>query len=239
MKKIATNKKNTPTVTAKMTYDKKKAQTTASNLAKEATDKKPTMNANLDYDKTKAQKEADEMAKIISENKNANMTVKPLADATALNSMRQLVQKPLNVNVKPNTTDITGFTTDVGNAIGKAIVSKINGKKIVIDGDTVTLKAKGGLVQSGDVFIANENGKSEMIGRFGNQTAVANQEQMVEAMARGVEYANSQQNSLLREQNNLLRAILQKDNSVRIGASSALGRVARQSLDMYASAVGG
>ena len=98
--------------------------------------------------------------------------------------------------------------------------------------------AEGGIINSGDVFVANENGKSEMIGRFGNQTGVANQEQMVEAMARGVEYANSEQNALLRRQNELLTAILRKDASVRIGASSMLGRTVRQSLDMYEAAAG-
>ena len=78
-----------------------------------------------------------------------------------------------------------------------------------------------------------------MIGRFGNHTGVANQEQMVEAMARGVEYAQASQNSLLREQNALLRAILAKEGNVTIGASSALGRTVKQSLAMYNSMTGG
>lgn len=108
----------------------------------------------------------------------------------------------------------------------------------VTTGETKAL-AEGGLVESGDIFVANENGKAEMIGRFGNQAAVANQEQMVEAMARGVQYAQAEQNSLLREQNSILRGILQKEGVVRFGASSALGRTVKQSLDLYSALTGG
>ena len=97
--------------------------------------------------------------------------------------------------------------------------------------------AEGGLVESGDIFVANENGKAEMIGRFGNQAAVANQEQMVEAMARGVQYAQAEQNNLLRDQNSILRKILAKE--FKLGASSALGRIASQSLDLYERTTGG
>ena len=107
----------------------------------------------------------------------------------------------------------------------------------VTTGDTKKL-AEGGLVESGELFIANENGKAEMIGRFGTHTAVANQEQMVEAMARGVQYAQAEQNGLLREQNSILRSILQKDSSVRLSASSALGRIAKQSIGMYETVTG-
>ena len=107
----------------------------------------------------------------------------------------------------------------------------------VTTGSTKKL-AEGGLVESGELFVANENGKAEMIGRFGTHTAVANQEQMVEAMARGVQYAQAEQNSLLREQNGILRNILQKDSSVRLSASSALGRIAKQSIGMYETVTG-
>lgn len=56
--------------------------------------------------------------------------------------------------------------------------------------------AKGGLVNSGQLFIANENG-AEMIGRMGNQTAVANNEQIVEGIKRGVEEAMSGRNQTI------------------------------------------
>ena len=50
----------------------------------------------------------------------------------------------------------------------------------------VQLKANGGFLNSGDMFIANENGVPEMIGQIGNQPAVANNDQIVEAISIGV-----------------------------------------------------
>ena len=50
--------------------------------------------------------------------------------------------------------------------------------------------AQGGFVDSGQMFIARENGISEMVGRIGNRTAVANNDQIVEAVASGVARAN-------------------------------------------------
>ena len=99
-------------------------------------------------------------------------------------------------------------------------------------------KASGGIVPSGDLFIANEQG-AELVGSLGGRTAVANNDQIVEGISRGVSDGQAEQNALLRQQNEILRSILAKDNSVRFGASSALGRTVRQSLDMYDSMVGG
>lgn len=46
--------------------------------------------------------------------------------------------------------------------------------------------ASGGFPESGSVFMARENGMTEMVGRFGNQTAVANNDQIVQGIAMGV-----------------------------------------------------
>ena len=104
---------------------------------------------------------------------------------------------------------------------------------------SLTFKANGGFVESGDLFVANENGVPEMVGSFGHQTAVANNDQIVAGIAGGVAAANEEQNALLREQNGLLRGILQKSGNVTIGASAALGRVVNQSMNMYSGLVGG
>lgn len=69
--------------------------------------------------------------------------------------------------------------------------------------------AAGGFPDRGELFIANEAGP-EMIGRFGRRSAVANQDQITDGIATAVYAANSEQNQLLREQNDLLRAILAK-----------------------------
>ena len=74
--------------------------------------------------------------------------------------------------------------------------------------------AEGGFVDNGQMFIAREAGP-EMVGTIGNKTSVANNEQIVSGIAQGVSDANSEQNALLREQNNLLRRLLEKDPTVR------------------------
>ena len=50
----------------------------------------------------------------------------------------------------------------------------------------IDLKAEGGFVKSGEMYIARENGLSEYVGSFGNQTAVANNDQIVEGITTGV-----------------------------------------------------
>ena len=104
---------------------------------------------------------------------------------------------------------------------------------------TVSLQAmaKGGILNSGTVFVAGENGLPEMVGEINGHTGVANQDQIVEGIRKGVSDAQSEQNTLLRQQNDLLRAILAKDNGMK--ASAALGRIASQSIGMYNSLVGG
>ena len=73
--------------------------------------------------------------------------------------------------------------------------------------------AEGGFVDEGQLFIANEAG-AELVGNIGRRTAVANGDQIVDAVALGVAEANNEQNALLREQNALLRSLLAKDSSV-------------------------
>ena len=97
--------------------------------------------------------------------------------------------------------------------------------------------AEGGFPTSGDLFIANEN-SAEMIGSLNGRTAVVNNDQIVDGISRGVSEGQAEQNMLLREQNNLLRGILEKETSVKIGASAMFGREIKRSLDMY-TAVGG
>lgn len=50
--------------------------------------------------------------------------------------------------------------------------------------------ATGGFPTSGRLFFANENGTPELVGQFGNQTAVANNYQIIEGIEGGVRNAN-------------------------------------------------
>lgn len=72
--------------------------------------------------------------------------------------------------------------------------------------------ASGGMVASGQLFVARENGLPEMVGSFGNQTGVANNDQIIEGITQGVAAGQAGQNRLLQEQNALLRAILSKES---------------------------
>ena len=66
---------------------------------------------------------------------------------------------------------------------------------------------KGGLVNAGQLFIANEAGP-ELVGQYGNKSAVMNNEQIVRSVSDGVYAANAEQTALIREQNNLLREMV-------------------------------
>lgn len=76
--------------------------------------------------------------------------------------------------------------------------------------------AQGGFPTKGELFIANEAGP-EMIGSLGGKPAVANNQQIIEGVASGVAKANQDELVLLREQNELLRQLLLKPSSVKIG----------------------
>ena len=73
--------------------------------------------------------------------------------------------------------------------------------------------ATGGFPETGQLFIAREAG-AEMVGNIGRKTAVANNDQIVQGIANGVANANTESNALLREQNTLLRAMLEKESGV-------------------------
>lgn len=79
--------------------------------------------------------------------------------------------------------------------------------------------ADGGFPDSGQLFIAREAG-AEMVGSMGGHTAVANNDQIVEGIREGVEAAMERQNQLLRRQNELLQALLEKEGSAEINVSS-------------------
>ena len=81
------------------------------------------------------------------------------------------------------------------------------------------LMAEGGMVDTGQMFIAREAGP-EMVGSIGRRTAVANNDQIVEGIAHGVSAANTESNALLREQNTLLRAMLEKESGVYLDGKS-------------------
>lgn len=98
-----------------------------------------------------------------------------------------------------------GIVTKIGDVIGIDIeIPQI--KEI-----SIPRFETGGFPEDG-FFFANHN---ELVGQFANgKTAVANNEQIISGIERGVRDANAEQNALLREQNALLRQILAKDTGI-------------------------
>lgn len=84
--------------------------------------------------------------------------------------------------------------------------------------------ATGGYPETGQMFIAREAG-AELVGNIGRKTAVVNNEQIVASVSRGVAEANNEQNSLLREQNGLLRALLEKQGNVYLDGKKVTANV--------------
>ena len=69
-----------------------------------------------------------------------------------------------------------------------------------------------------------------MVGTIGNRTAVANTDQIITGISEGVSDANAEQNALLREQNALLRKLLEKDTVVNnvIGTNDIINGLQRK-----------
>lgn len=101
-----------------------------------------------------------------------------------------------------------------------------------------SFNAAGGIIKSGDVFSANENGDAEYIGRYGSNTAVVNNGQIIEGITAGVAGGQEEQNALLRRQNEILIQLLNKEFTAKVTASSGLGRVTNQSGAMYSKISG-
>ena len=96
--------------------------------------------------------------------------------------------------------------------IKTSLVIDENGLPAALSYDTVKFRgyASGGFPNTGELFFARENGIPELVGRIGNRTAVANNDQIIEGIRQGVASANAEEVMLLRQQNQLLQAILQK-----------------------------
>lgn len=97
--------------------------------------------------------------------------------------------------------------------------------------------ADGGIPTTGSLFIANESGP-ELVGQFGGGTGVANNDQIVAGIASGVAQANSAQNAILREQNDLLRRLLEKEFTAEVTPSVGFGQAAKRSIDMFSKVSG-
>lgn len=89
-----------------------------------------------------------------------------------------------NTSVQPT---IDNWKSKISNVFSGGIGSVFSGGTAIRSGTfgKVSLKANGGFVSSGELFAARESGP-EMVGTIGGRTAVANNDQIVEAVSAGV-----------------------------------------------------
>ena len=88
--------------------------------------------------------------------------------------------------------------------------------------------AKGGFPTAGDIFMANENGRQELVGRIGNRPAVANQDQIGDAIFKYMA-AYGANNGV--DATELASAIVSGLKAAGIGAVYLDGRMLSQSIN--------
>jgi hypothetical protein len=140
-----------------------------------------------DYITTYSDTTKKEMPKV---KKTVNDTLNGLSEAVK-NFKLPALSIDVNLNTKEGLEKVLGITP----------------KKA--DGGFVKAYAAGGLPSYGQLFVAREAGP-ELVGTIGGTTAVANNDQIVAGITQGVAIANSEEVALLRQQNTLLQAILNK-----------------------------
>ena len=135
-----------------------------------------------------------------------------------VNCMNDIIDFAVRIKNEVEITKINDFTEAI-KKLTTAVKELPTSKTMTItlnyksNGGGINGFAEGGFPESGQAFIAREAGP-ELVGTIGRRTAVANNDQIVEGIASGVSVANSESNSLLREQNSLLRAMLEKESGV-------------------------
>lgn len=159
-----------------------------------------------------------------------------LADCVVA-SLRQIADEVRALDGMTATIYVRQVTTTFTKVAGEFGGGKSRGGGAGRDIPTLEKYASGGFPSVGEMFIARENGP-EMIGTMGGHSAVANNDQIVEGIASGVEAGMFESEALLREQNMLLRQLLAKENTVKVAPSAAWGRHNAQSAAMYARATG-
>ena len=158
-------------------------------------------------------------------------------------AMNDVIDFAVRIKNDVDIKKINSFT-DAINDLAKAVKNLPTSKTLTIkaiyetSGTAPKGYATGGFPESGELFIAREAG-AEMVGSIGRRTAVANNDQIVAGITNGVAEANSEQNSLLREQNNLLRALLEKDTSTNIDGRRLSNELKRVNKGMGATIVTG
>jgi hypothetical protein len=135
--------------------------------------------------------------------------------------IKQLLTLNFSIKVDAKTQKITTSVTGgaVSNAVKKAVSATKKKKKanggIYAHGTwkNIPKYAEGGFPTHGSAFIAGESG-AELVGHINGHTEVLNQSQIANVMASSMSTANAEQNAILKQQNELLLQILQKETGI-------------------------
>lgn len=145
----------------------------------------------------------------------------------ALNALQPLIDMINNIISKIN--DITGLNLQTF-IVPKSKNQTSNTKK----GGNFTKFESGGFPRSYSAFIAGENGKVELMGTVGGKTAVAGNSEIT-GIKEAVYNSSQQEVELLRQQNQLLQALLNKEYGI---TEDAIGNAARNYAQRYYNKTG-
>lgn len=107
-----------------------------------------------------------------------------------------------------------------------------------VTGVTVHSRATGGNIRSGELFFGNENGRIEMMGKMGNSAVVANNQQIVEGISKGVATSNAGMESAMNMMVALMRQFVSKEFTAKVVPSSSMGRNNAMSNEAYRKVTG-
>lgn len=153
-------------------------------------------------------------------------------------SLPAVDSSPLTSSIANAATEVEGSVQRILNAFSALSGLTIGGAFSMPSIGPVRQFATGGYPTTGQMFIAREAGP-EYVGTMGGRTAVANNDQIVAGISSGVASANAEQNALLRQQNQLLTQLLNKEFTAKAVPGSGWGRFIQQSNEAYARQTGG
>lgn len=101
---------------------------------------------------------------------------------------------------------------------------------------SIKMYKSGGFPDAGELFMANENGVQELVGRVGNRPAVANQDQIGDAIFRYMDAHNEQNGAS--DYDAMASALVRAMKSAGLGATYIDGKMIKQSLNREAQRSG-
>lgn len=139
-------------------------------------------------------------------------------------------------NIRASIASLEGLGFSFNTSTGESVTGNMSVR--IPTSRTITAAANGGIFKSGDIFSANENGQAEMIGSYGNKTAVVNNDQIISGITAGVATGNAEVVSAL---NTLITAVQKQGNrpiEVKLTPNSSWGAHIARSTEAYSNVTG-